>query len=114
MRRLIGDFLSSLDVFINFIHPRKTHFRFSHVSLKEEKELKSQLTISRSDREDSGIYKCLAENDFGRSEHVINLTVQEKPDPPSHLEAIEVNCYAVPSLFSVINSCHLYFEIFLH
>ncbi|XP_066247380.1 cell adhesion molecule Dscam1 isoform X2 [Euwallacea similis] len=64
--------------------------RFSHVSLKEEKELKSQLTISRSDREDSGIYKCLAENDFGRSEHVINLTVQEKPDPPSHLEAIEV------------------------
>ncbi|CAG9760391.1 unnamed protein product [Ceutorhynchus assimilis] len=64
--------------------------RFSHVSLKEEKEMKSQLTISRTDREDSGIYKCIAENDFGRSEHIINLAVQEKPDPPTHLEAVEV------------------------
>lgn len=89
MRRLIAGFLFP-DVSINFIC-EKPHFRFSHVSLKEEKELKSQLTISRTDREDSGIYKCLAENDFGRTEHIINLAVQEKPDPPSHLEAVEVN-----------------------
>lgn len=36
----------------------------------------SQLSISRSDRQDSGIYKCLAENPFGKSEHIIYLAVQ--------------------------------------
>ncbi|XP_060516116.1 cell adhesion molecule Dscam2 [Cylas formicarius] len=69
--------------------------RYSHVSSKDEKEVKSQVTIARTDREDSGVYKCLAENDFGRSEHTINLAVQEKPDPPSHLEAVEVSSRSV-------------------
>lgn len=55
-----------------------------------ENGAKSQVTIGRTDREDSGIYKCLAENTYGRSEHVINLAVQERPDPPSMLEIIEV------------------------
>lgn len=38
--------------------------------------INSQLSIVRSDREDSGIYKCIAENPFGRSEHIIYLAVQ--------------------------------------
>lgn len=38
--------------------------------------INSQLSIERSDREDSGIYKCIAENPFGRSEHIIYLAVQ--------------------------------------
>ncbi|XP_065172769.1 cell adhesion molecule Dscam1-like, partial [Atheta coriaria] len=52
-------------------------------------------TISRSDREDSGVYKCLAENAFGRAEHTINLAVQEKPDPPGHVEVVEVGSRSV-------------------
>lgn len=40
--------------------------------------INSQLSIARSDRDDSGIYKCIAENPFGRSEHIIYLAVQGK------------------------------------
>lgn len=58
--------------------------------VKTENGLKSQITITRTDREDSGTYKCFAENTFGRSEHIINLAVQERPDPPAMLEVVEV------------------------
>lgn len=48
------------------------------------------MTINRSDREDSGVYKCQAQNAYGRSELIINLSVQERPDPPAFLEVVEV------------------------
>lgn len=38
--------------------------------------INSQLSISHSDRQDSGEYKCVAENRFGKSEHVIYVAVQ--------------------------------------
>lgn len=38
--------------------------------------INSQLSITRSDRQDSGVYKCIAENPFGKSEHIIYLAVQ--------------------------------------
>lgn len=57
--------------------------------------MKSVVTISHTDRDDSGVYKCLAENAFGRSEHIINLAVQERPDPPSMLEVVEVSSRSV-------------------
>ncbi|KAJ8980637.1 hypothetical protein NQ317_017933 [Molorchus minor] len=57
--------------------------------------LKSQLTINKTDRKDSGLYKCLAENLFGHSDHTINLVIQERPDPPDMLEVLEVSSRSV-------------------
>ncbi|XP_059217414.1 cell adhesion molecule Dscam2 [Stomoxys calcitrans] len=71
------------------------NFRFSIAEMKTEKGVDSQLTISRSDRHDSGIYKCVAENPYGRAEQVIYLAVQERPDTPSNLEVFEVGSRTV-------------------
>lgn len=59
--------------------------------MKTDKGVDSHLSISRSDRHDSGLYKCIAENPYGRSEQHIYLAVQERPDVPSHLEVSEVD-----------------------
>lgn len=40
--------------------------------------INSQLSITRADRQDSGVYKCVAENPFGKSEHTIYVAVQGK------------------------------------
>lgn len=69
--------------------------RYSVTKMDTENGLKSQITINRAEREDSGVYKCFAENPFGRSEHVINLAVQERPDPPNMLEVVEVSSRSV-------------------
>lgn len=52
------------------------NYRFSIAEMKTEKGVHSQLSISRSDRHDSGVYKCIAENPYGRSEQIIYLAVQ--------------------------------------
>ncbi|KAL5284148.1 hypothetical protein ACFFRR_006432 [Megaselia abdita] len=66
------------------------NYRYSIAEIKTEKGVDSQLSIARSDRHDSGLYKCIAENPYGRSEQHIYLAVQERPDVPSHLEVSEV------------------------
>lgn len=53
--------------------------------------MRSQLSISLTERYDSGKYVCTAENLYGTSEHVIYLAVQERPDAPSDLEVMEVS-----------------------
>ncbi|XP_071054820.1 cell adhesion molecule Dscam2 [Onthophagus taurus] len=70
-------------------------YRLTVTESKSENGVKSQVTINRSDRDDSGIYKCHAENAYGRSGHVINLAVQERPDPPAFLEVVEVGSRSV-------------------
>lgn len=65
-------------------------FRFSIAEMKTEKGVDSQLTIAHSDRHDSGVYRCIAENPYGRAEQTIFLAVQERPDTPSNLEVFEV------------------------
>lgn len=50
--------------------------RLSISELKKEKGLRSQLSIERADRQDSGLYRCQASNSYGRSEHFIHLAVQ--------------------------------------
>lgn len=44
--------------------------------MKLDNGLKSQLSIAHTDRENSGVYRCQAENAFGRSDHLIYLAVQ--------------------------------------
>lgn len=41
------------------------------------------------------MYSCLAENLYGRNEHVIYLAVQERPDAPGSLEVVEVGSRSV-------------------
>lgn len=52
--------------------------RLNIAEMKINDGVNSQLSISRSDRQDSGLYKCVAENSFGKSEHLIYLAVQGK------------------------------------
>jgi Down syndrome cell adhesion protein len=50
--------------------------RLTISQVKTDNGLKSQLSIGLSDRQDSGAYRCTADNDYGRSEHFIYLAVQ--------------------------------------
>ncbi|XP_058795689.1 cell adhesion molecule Dscam2 isoform X3 [Phymastichus coffea] len=71
-----------------------TH-RLSVSQVKTDSGLKSQMSIGLSDRQDSGVYKCTVDNVYGRSEHFIYLAVQERPDPPSALEVIEIGSRSI-------------------
>lgn len=53
-----------------------SNHRLSIGQIKTENGLKSQLSIANSDRQDSGVYRCTADNAYGRSEHLIYLAVQ--------------------------------------
>ncbi|XP_012543882.3 cell adhesion molecule Dscam2 isoform X1 [Bombyx mori] len=70
-------------------------YRLSISEAKTDSGLRSQLYISRTDRQDSGIYKCQAVNAYGHSDHYIYLSVQEKPDTPHSLSVIEILSRAV-------------------
>ncbi|KAL7024043.1 hypothetical protein ACKWTF_012881 [Chironomus riparius] len=71
------------------------NYRINIAEMKTDEGVRSQLSISRSDRHDSGKYRCVAENQYGRSEHLIFLAVQESPDAPSNLEVLEVKSRTV-------------------
>ncbi|XP_047351251.1 Down syndrome cell adhesion molecule-like protein Dscam2 isoform X6 [Vespa velutina] len=73
--------------------------RLSISQIKTDNGLKSQLSISSSDRQDSGVYRCTANNAYGRSEHLIYLAVQERPDPPASLEVIEIGSRSIRLLW---------------
>ncbi|XP_055315179.1 cell adhesion molecule Dscam2 isoform X2 [Sitodiplosis mosellana] len=62
------------------------NYRISITEMQTTNGINSQLSITHSDRQDSGVYKCIAENPFGKSEHVIYVAVQEQPDVPMNLE----------------------------
>ncbi|KFM78902.1 Down syndrome cell adhesion molecule, partial [Stegodyphus mimosarum] len=51
----------------------------------------SELTIHVVERQDNGLYTCVASNAFGQDEKNNQLTVQERPDPPANLEAIHTS-----------------------
>uniref|UniRef100_A0A1S4GPA3 Uncharacterized protein n=1 Tax=Anopheles gambiae TaxID=7165 RepID=A0A1S4GPA3_ANOGA len=67
------------------------NYRYNIIEMKESVGVRSQLSISLTERYDSGKYVCTAENLYGTSEHVIYLAVQERPDAPSDLEVMEVS-----------------------
>ncbi|XP_049878899.1 Down syndrome cell adhesion molecule-like protein Dscam2 [Pectinophora gossypiella] len=70
-------------------------YRLSISEAKTDSGLRSQLYISRADRQDSGVYKCQAVNAYGHSDHYIYLSVQEKPDSPHSLTVTEILSRAV-------------------
>ncbi|XP_041470660.1 Down syndrome cell adhesion molecule homolog isoform X2 [Lytechinus variegatus] len=48
----------------------------------------SSMTIFSAVRDDTATYICLAQNLHGADEHVIQLWVQEKPEPPTDLHVV--------------------------
>lgn len=76
--------------FFSFLHPLYLR-SYNIIEMKESVGVRSQLSISLTERYDSGKYVCTAENLYGTSEHVIYLAVQERPDAPSDLEVMEVS-----------------------
>ncbi|XP_013133341.1 PREDICTED: Down syndrome cell adhesion molecule-like protein Dscam2 [Papilio polytes] len=72
-----------------------TTYRLSISEAKTDSGLRSQLYISRAERQDSGVYKCQAVNAFGHSDHYIYLSVQEKPETPQSLSVTEILSRAV-------------------
>lgn len=69
--------------------------RLSIGQIKTDNGLKSQLSIANSDRQDSGVYRCTADNAYGRSEHLIYLAVQGK----THTFIIELIIIFIIELF---------------
>lgn len=51
-------------------------YSISITEMQTTNGINSQLSITHSDRIDSGSYRCIAENPFGKSEHVIYVAVQ--------------------------------------
>ena len=55
----------------------------------------SNIVINNSVRNDTAIFTCLAINLFGSQSQDVNVIVQEAPDPPSNLHALEVAARSV-------------------
>jgi Down syndrome cell adhesion molecule len=62
-----------------------TDIRYSIREQTLDDGMVSELGISHTYRQDSGIYVCTANNAFGQDELMIQLIVQEVPEPPKNL-----------------------------
>ncbi|XP_076348216.1 cell adhesion molecule DSCAM-like [Tachypleus tridentatus] len=60
-----------------------------------DKSKTSTLTILKSSRDDSHLYTCIVTNSFGKDEMNIQLIVQEPPDPPWNLTAVNVTSRSI-------------------
>ncbi|CAK1540394.1 unnamed protein product [Leptosia nina] len=60
-------------------------YRVSVSEKRSENGASSELTIAHAQRRDSGVYRCRAENAYGRDELLIYLAVQEFPEAPRGL-----------------------------
>ncbi|KAG7310281.1 hypothetical protein JYU34_003034 [Plutella xylostella] len=65
-----------------------TTYRVSVSEKRSEGGASSQLSIAHAERHDSGVYRCRAENAYGRDELLIYLAVQEFPDAPRGLHVL--------------------------
>ncbi|CAH2101989.1 unnamed protein product [Euphydryas editha] len=63
-------------------------YRVSVSEKRSESGASSTLTIAHAQRRDSGVYRCRAENAYGRDELLIYLAVQEFPEAPQGLVVI--------------------------
>ncbi|XP_022821445.1 Down syndrome cell adhesion molecule-like protein Dscam2 [Spodoptera litura] len=59
-----------------------TTYRVSVSEKRSDSGVSSQLSIAHAERHDSGVYRCRAENAYGRDELLIYLAVQEFPEAP--------------------------------
>ncbi|XP_046991962.1 Down syndrome cell adhesion molecule-like protein Dscam2 [Schistocerca americana] len=90
-----GDHPIQVDWLFNGQRLHHSYSRTSVSEIKTDKGLLSQLVISETDRQDSGLYICQAGNVFGHSALLVHLAVQEPPDPPFDVEVTEINSRSV-------------------
>ncbi|XP_052750182.1 cell adhesion molecule Dscam2-like [Galleria mellonella] len=64
-------------------------YRVSVSEKRSENGVSSQLNIAHAERRDSGVYRCRAENSYGRDELLIYLAVQEFPEAPRGLQVVQ-------------------------
>lgn len=84
-----------------------TYFNFFRLSISEAKTdsgLRSQLYISRVDRQDSGVYKCQAVNAYGHSDHYIYLSVQG--ELRGRLRFLIQNIFCIISRWKIGERCY--------
>ncbi|KAL0850695.1 hypothetical protein ABMA28_006640 [Loxostege sticticalis] len=65
-----------------------TTYRVSVSEKRSDSGVSSQLNIAHAERHDSGVYRCRAENAYGRDELLIYLAVQEFPEAPRGLHVV--------------------------
>ncbi|XP_044742030.1 Down syndrome cell adhesion molecule-like protein Dscam2 [Chrysoperla carnea] len=97
---LVCEVLGDLPIQIQWFHNNKriinnnnlnNRNRIYHINEYNNKNgLKSIIQLDNSERDDSGTYKCVASNIYGRNDMFIYLIVQEPPDPPLNLHVIEI------------------------
>ncbi|CAH2233234.1 jg20123 [Pararge aegeria aegeria] len=63
-------------------------YRVSVSEKRSESGASSTLTVAHAQRRDSGVYRCRAENAYGRDELLIYLAVQEFPEAPRGLTVV--------------------------
>ncbi|XP_013149682.1 PREDICTED: Down syndrome cell adhesion molecule-like protein Dscam2 [Papilio polytes] len=63
-------------------------YRVSVSEKRSESGASSTLSIAHAERRDSGVYRCRAENAYGRDELLIYLAVQEFPEAPRGLRVV--------------------------
>ncbi|CAG9133999.1 unnamed protein product [Plutella xylostella] len=72
-----------------------SNYRMSISETRSTEGLRSELVIERTDRRDSGVYRCQASNPYGRSDFFVHLAVQEPPEPPANFRVVEATSRTV-------------------
>ncbi|CAN7998424.1 unnamed protein product [Ixodes hexagonus] len=69
--------------------------RYELVETIQTTGVTSEVLIRQTDRRDSALFTCVATNNFGHDDTNIQLIVQEPPDAPQDLQAIETGSRSV-------------------
>ncbi|XP_054712910.1 cell adhesion molecule DSCAM-like [Uloborus diversus] len=69
--------------------------RFSIRDIADSQQTMSELSITKTQRNDSGVYNCLAVSDIGTAETSIEYIVQGKPDPPSNVKVVNATSRSI-------------------
>ncbi|XP_054712416.1 cell adhesion molecule Dscam2-like [Uloborus diversus] len=69
--------------------------RYSQLTETVADGVRSKLIIEKSERKDSSLITCTASNDYGEDSINIQITVQDIPDAPQHLEIHDVSSRSV-------------------
>jgi titin len=84
------DFLAHPEPKVLWLFNDETFKDSVRTSVEIIKNKKVFLTVSKTQRSDSGIYSLMLENDYGREKCDITVNVLDKPSPPLNLEVFDI------------------------
>lgn len=82
----------------NFQKIIQYEYNYNRVSVKQDattEGIAAEIQITNVDSSDSGPYFCQAKNTYGSDQQLVQLQVQEPPQPPSAVEAAMVSSRSV-------------------